>query len=576
MTAAAVSARLAILAAALLVPILVAQQGRDLKLFAAQVLAFLGLAAAASAGPVRPLPVLAAPLGAWAVALGFSFLRTESPAGAEEVARQAAFLSLSLAAAMALARTDLKRLFTIWLGTFLFVGGYAVVQRAGLDPVDEFRKWHSQARVFSTFGNASFLGTYAAFLLPAWVALATGDAGRKWRPAWAAAAAVDALVLYWTYSRGAQLGAAAGLLLVAGYRVYLRPGPGWLRAAFPPALALAVLLVVVVTPREHLVRRTDRAMLWLGTLRMVAAHPLAGWGIGSFPAEYPPFAPPEFAERMRADNTFAEHPHCEYLHVAVETGLPGLGIFAWLLLAVLRCAWCRARRGDAAALAAVGGLLAVLVHIAVDRNFRLASTAAPFWLLAGALFSRGPVPRLAVPLRVPWHAALPLLGGLSLLAGLGLAAFSLRPLLAYHRISREADFLDQAAATSASALESQRAARGHDPAYHMEIGNLYAKERNFPRAAAAFQEALRIEPRMVSAANNLGNSYFMMSRFDEAIAAYRTVLAVNPGDTSARFNMAFAYFHQRKIKEAMRECQAVLDREPGNPKALQLMQQLAP
>ncbi len=110
----------------------------------------------------------------------------------------------------------------------------------------------------------------------------------------------------------------------------------------------------------------------------------------------------------------------------------------------------------------------------------------------------------------------------------------------------------------------------------MRLGNAYAQEKDFPRAAIAFAEALRLDPRDVAAANNLGNSMFMMSRFDDAIAAYHRALAIKPDHHDARFNMAFAYFHKRDIKRALEECDILLKMDPGNPKALQLRGQLAP
>jgi tetratricopeptide (TPR) repeat protein len=301
---------------------------------------------------------------------------------------------------------------------------------------------------------------------------------------------------------------------------------------------------------------------------MIAAKPLTGWGPGSFAAEYMPFAPPAFAARMTADNTFAEHPHCEYLHVAAESGLAGLGLFSWLVLVILRQAYRRARSGDSVAAGIFGALVAVLVHAAVDRNFRLASTAVPFWLLAGAVFT-GPV-RAATG--NPGRAAVALCAAL----WLALSAWSLRPLHASYRVEVEPDFLKTGGGTGSAELEAVRASRGRDPAYFVELGNAFAKEGKFPRAAAAFEEALKLAPNTAPALNNLGNCYFMMSEFDLAIVAYRRLLGRNPGNIDARFNMAYALFHQRKIKEATAECETILRQAPGNPKALALKQQLAP
>jgi O-antigen ligase len=565
-------ARLSLFALALTIPLLVAKQSRDLKLLAAQPLA-LGALAAVVAMRTRQdgLPGVLGPLGAWLAVSAASTLISRSAVSSDELLRQFAFLSIGATGALAFRRSDLSRLAALILVAFVPVAAYAISQRLGFEPVAEFVKWHSQDRPFSTFGNPSFLGTWTAMLVPLFIGAMAG--ATSWRKeAWGGAAVVSAAVLFTTYSRGAWLGAVAGVAALAftgrGWpelrRLVTRiPKPALLLA---PVLAIAVFLAVV--PREQLTRRTDRLLLWEGTLRMIAVKPVAGWGLGSFAAEYPPFAPTAFAERMKEDNTFAEHPHCEYLHVAMESGVAGLGLFLWLLAVIVRQAYFRARRGDRLVAGVLGALVAVLVHIAVDRNFRLASTAVPFWLLAGILWA-GPGRTGTIK---PGRITLFVCGAFWLL----LAAGSLRPLHASYRVEAEPDFLKTTGGAGSGQLEAMRGARARDPNFQVELGNAYAKENNFPRAVAAFEEALRLSPGLGPALNNLGNCWFMMSKFDRAIDAYRMLLARNPSHLDARFNMAYALFHQRRIKEALAECETILKASPGNPKALALKQQLAP
>ncbi|MEK7767227.1 MAG: O-antigen ligase family protein, partial [bacterium] len=422
--------RLTLLTLAALVPVMLAKQGRDLKLLAALPLTALAFAAAwpfILRGGLRFNRGAATPLIAWIASLAIAAGQPHS--STDEFVRQSFFIG-AFAASVALFRPgDLRRLGVLWCLSFLWTGGYAVAQRLGLDPVPEFRAFHSAARVFATFGNPDFLGAHLAFLLPPACALAFAAGRRETRIAgWTVAGGI-ALVLYWTGSRGAWLGAAAGCSAwcVATF------GFARMRRALPAAALTGIGLVAALSfaggLRDTLARRTARVDLWRGAGALLRARPLAGWGLGAFPAEFPPFAPPVFAERMRRDNTFAEHPHSEYLHIAIEAGLPALGCFAWLISVILARGLALSRPGRSLPAAALGALAAVLVHVAVDRNFRLASTAVPFWLLAGALF--------AAPLR-PAGRGLPrlLLAGLSLVpvALVGAAAYSLRPLLSSYRV----------------------------------------------------------------------------------------------------------------------------------------------
>jgi len=573
--------RLILLASSFMVPLLISRQGRDLKLFAAELAALSGLFFIVAVRPSCPrvasrdrLPLLAVSFS-WLAVILLSGILSRSPSASDEAVRQSLVFLLFVLASVSLAPADVGRISSLLLASFVFVGGYAALQKAGFEPVADFRNWHPSERVFATFGNPDFLGAFTAMLLPLFLGRAAASA-KYARVAWGAGAAWVALTLFWTLSRGAMLGALAG---VSVWALLAFPAASIRRQLPKVASAVAALLLVLglfgALPLESLARRTDRLMLWEGTLRMVRVKPLAGWGRGSFPAEYPPFAPAAFAARMKADNTFAEHPHCEYLHVAVEDGLIGLGIFLWLFAFIGRNALLLARRPGGPWPGVAGALAAIAVHIAVDRNFRLASTAVPFWLLCGAAIAATYASRK----RGPAHAASV---GRKIAAYLGLAAILLlatrvmRPLAAAIRVAQDKDFLSQPADVPLSVLETQRATRSGDPVFFLQLGTAYAKMSRFPNAAGAFAEALKLDPSSVSAANNLGNSYFMMSRFDDAISAYEMALALDPSHKDARFNMAYAYFHKRDLKRALAECDTLLRQDPTYFKAVQLKNQISP
>jgi len=576
----ALIARLSLLTAAALIPLLLAKGGRDYKLLSSHVLVMLGAAAGAVIlARSRFRDGRSAPLAAavWLAGIALSVVLalergSLAPTALGELSRQALCVVAFLGSMVLLRRGDLRRLTTLWTATLVFVCGYAIVQRAGFDPVEEFRKFHSQDRVFSTFGNPDFLGVHVAFLLPVLLALARMSASPA-KSLWPTILLVfPVAVLLWTGSRGAWLGAIAGLfttaLLSDTKHDWRALGHEWTGRL---TLAGFALLFILAGPSILRVatRHTDRIPLWQGTMAMVRARPITGWGLGSFPSEFPPFAPAAFAAKMKADNTFAEHPHCEYLHVAVEAGLPILGLFISLLVVILRQGAHRARARDPMAAGAVGALVAVLVHILVDRNFRLASTAIPFWLLAGVLFVRRDDPP-------PSETKVPGWAWVALAVAIALSAVSHRPLRASYQVEREVDFLAQAAEVPAAQLEAQRAAHASDPQFLVALGNAWAKEKDFPRAIRAYEDALKLDPANTGAAVNLGNCWFMMSKFNEAAAAFRGILARDPAHKDARFNLAMTYYYQRRIKAALAEVEILLRQEPANPKALQLKQQLSP
>ncbi len=559
----------------MLASLLVAKQGRDLKAVSAIVfsITLLGiwlphaLRQPLAAGIWPALPALIWPAAMTAAAFASPIFP------GPELFRQIMFMSVFGAAQILLVRSDLRRFSALWLLAFAGAGSYALAQRLGFEPVQEFRSFDSQARVFSTFGNPDFLGAYLCMLLPLFCASAL-EPGRTFQRAFSVVLSLLAmLILIWTGSRGAWAGSVVGLSVW----LYMElPGLEFRRrrivfAGFAVAATAAVFNASSIT--ESIGRHTDRPLLWRGAMTMIRQRPLFGFGLGSFAAEFPAFAPASFAHRMSLDNTFAEHAHCEYLNVAAETGVLGAGAFVWLIAYILRSAFFSSSAGGLWK-AVPAALLAALVHAAFDRNFRLASTAVPFWLLSGLTFTHRPR-HIRFTIRRPGAMA-SAAWVILFIACLLLSARSLRSLQGSYRVAAEPDFLNAAQAASAAELDRNRHLRRQDPEYFLELGNAYAREGDFPAAIDAFIEANRLSPKWDAPVNNLGNSYFMLKRFDEAVSAYRRALALNPENADARFNLAFAYYHQRKIKEARVECENLLRKDPANHKALQLREQLRP
>ena len=69
------------------------------------------------------------------------------------------------------------------------------------------------------------------------------------------------------------------------------------------------------------------------------------------------------------------------------------------------------------------------------------------------------------------------------------------------------------------------------------LGNQYARRGENDSARVAYEEALRISPRMVQAENNLGVVLERLGRTEEAIARYRRAIEIDPRYADARNNL---------------------------------------
>ena len=110
--------------------------------------------------------------------------------------------------------------------------------------------------------------------------------------------------------------------------------------------------------------KTERAAHWLAGVRMFAAHPLLGVGIGNYAAAYPAYHP-------RGWYASLEHAHNYYINIAAEAGIVGLtayvlvaGTALWYSYAAIRRASDRVCR--AAVLGVLGALVATSLHNLFD------------------------------------------------------------------------------------------------------------------------------------------------------------------------------------------------------------------
>jgi hypothetical protein len=154
-----------------------------------------------------------------------------------------------------------------------------------------------------------------------------------------------AAALAWRWRAAAAVTAVAGLMIATGL------------GAPSSQDAKASVLVAQSSDLERATRgRSD--LVWNG-LRIAARHPVAGVGIGGFEQAYLERYDPPPGLRNPVSHTTP-------ITVVAETGLIGLGLFAWLLATAAIVAFRRAREGPApaatAGIAAGVGLAAILVH----------------------------------------------------------------------------------------------------------------------------------------------------------------------------------------------------------------------
>jgi O-antigen ligase len=155
-------------------------------------------------------------------------------------------------------------------------------------------------------------------------------------------------------------------------------------AVFVAFCLVTALFLAWIAPQELGNRMTDihdpaRWLIHRDALRMFAAHPFLGSGLGTFATTFPRY-------RVFYDGFVINHAHDDYLELLLETGLAGFAAAVWFILPLYRegirnfrvARYVPAATMSVAALAGCSGLLA---HSFVDFNLHIPANAALFYVL---------------------------------------------------------------------------------------------------------------------------------------------------------------------------------------------------
>jgi O-antigen ligase len=204
-----------------------------------------------------------------------------------------------------------------------------------------------------------------------------------------------------TFSRGAYLGFAAGLLTGAFFRskilflamiaagVFAVATPGVLPAGIRYRLGQTMTASGPQLYEQDITQSLEasashRIDIWRAALRMIEQNPVWGIGYGAFP-----LAAPHYSDRIREP----VDAHNTYLLIAAEMGIPTLAVFLVVLLIALYYTWWLYRKTQdlwmkAIALGFLAGLGGLLVVNMFGSRMDDQAVASYFWILC-ALIMRG-------------------------------------------------------------------------------------------------------------------------------------------------------------------------------------------
>ncbi|MCB9898447.1 MAG: O-antigen ligase family protein [Planctomycetes bacterium] len=477
---------------------------------------------------------------------------------------------------------DLRR----WTSALVVVG-VIVFAVDGTPVVHGFTELSESNRKYASwlFRHNNMAANYAAILVPLGAALVLAAEQLRKRLLWTLA--VVALLVYLVLL-GSRAGLAAAALggAVFGLLVALRRTTGGLPA--PGRRAAVVLGAFVaagaVVPLSETVRgflkarfydgvhvleglglgdfhdAVFRSTLFRKAVEMASEQPLRGVGAGNFPVVYPRYEPLL---------TVKPHAHNDLLQAFAELGLPGvlvlLSLFALLVIVLLRAA---SRAPDERRFVLAGGMLGSLATFVVcgffEVPFTVASTASVLALVAGLaarLERPGDAPETVVADgrgRVLAAATLAVsLAGLVLVAWRAPASMLLAD--AQEHLARSAAL--GAAADGVGASTERQAAVDDlrrlaalptgNPLPWTTLGRMSLEQGDAESALPCFQRALQLWPYSVELIQDEGEALLDLGRHDEALERFHRAVATSPARKDPLFRLVFALSEAGRRRDAI-------------------------
>ncbi len=523
------------------------------------------------------------------------------------------YLVLQFATSAARVRTLARALFF----SSVIVAGYGVLQFVGWDPMGWGTLPFEANRAFSTYGNPDLLGGFLMFSTPVALGLALAEPNLVWRLVYWAGFAVNGISLIASFTRGAWIGGALGVALVAviawRHRARMRR-IDWIPAAVSAALGGGIIWRSLSSTNEvmNFGKRLasifqfsggsgqTRTEIWQAAFTAIGERPILGWGADTFRLVFPKFKPVEYV-RDAGGMSVADNAHNYPLQMATSVGIPGMlmmyGIFVW---AGVRSFGTVFRRTDDPSRIVLGAFWAAAAGYLVQLLFGVSVTGNTFLLWAALGVVLAPTARV-VEVKAPrWGTAVAVV--ILALAALGIV-YQVLPMAA-DKAYLDARAISVGPARTEAALRAVRL-NSLSGAYRTEVGQAYAAEvrgyleagnkaqaagedttqyqaavkSSFASAEAAFKDAIAFQPdeydNYVSLAELyvFGGQVLDKSYYDRAVAVARQGLAVEPYGTAIRIALARALLGMGKTAEGIKELEYCLSIEPtGGQAALVLAQ----
>jgi O-antigen ligase len=235
-------------------------------------------------------------------------------------------------------------------------------------------------RVSSHVLDVNAAGSYFAMAMCMAAGMTLHARGLR-RGVWAFASIVTGIGLWFSESRTAFASVGIVLLVAAMWYLVARQSAR-IRAAAIGAIFIVGLALAAVRVHQVNFGADYREQFLQTSLRMIAARPLFGFGVGQYYQTSALFLSPQLAWNYGFENA-----HNNFLQIGAELGLVGLALFvAWIGSGLARAARALAiEPRDARMLGLAAGITAFVATWTGNHPLLVGEVAFPFWMQFGVM-----------------------------------------------------------------------------------------------------------------------------------------------------------------------------------------------
>ncbi|MBU2541421.1 MAG: O-antigen ligase family protein [Candidatus Omnitrophica bacterium] len=246
-------------------------------------------------------------------------------------------------------------------------------------------------RVRAAFPHPNVFAIYLILLLPLTISVGLYFFKNRKRLFFTIVSILSFFSLVFTFSRGGMIGFIVAVIFIA-----ILQKDKALLILFVLALFIAPLMLPAGikdwaknrSSTWEVLLNAERIYIYKSSLNMIKDHPFIGVGVNTFCLNYGKYKSVQSYGRTQEDKYYA---HNNFLHMAGEIGLSGLGIFFWLLFALFKKAttiYNSLMKGHFLKICLLGlsaGIIAFLINGLTESSLYYSKVATLFWFQTGLL-----------------------------------------------------------------------------------------------------------------------------------------------------------------------------------------------